>query len=168
MFLIVSHRGMGQNEQRIDNRNPAAMMRASFLFQFAKQSNWNNSESSQPFVIAVYNNTDVYKYLSKKYASQPVGSQTLKVIEIKTTDQLATANIIFVDKSKMADFKKIKQHYANASTMIVTEKQGSLKEGSIINFLIIDSKLKIEINNEEAKKKKISIGKQLLNWSVNN
>lgn len=167
-FELISSAVIAQGEQKIDERNPQAMMKATFLFQFAKQSNWINSDNSKPFVIAVYGNDDVYKHLSEKYATQPVGGQSLKVMKINSIDELSEAYIVFIDKSKMEDFTRIKNYYASKNTMLVTEAKESLAKGATINFVRIDSNLKIEINNNEAKKKEISIGKLLLKWSINN
>ena len=155
-------------DQKIDDRNPRAMMKASFLFQFAKQSNWSPAIKKENFVIAVYNNHDIYLHLSKKYATQPIGSQTLKIIEVTDIENMETPDIFFIDKSSMEEFFKIKNLFSSTNTMIVTESEGALAQGSIINFLVVESVLKIEINNNEAQKKKISIGKLLLNWSINN
>jgi len=167
-LLITANVGFSQHDQKLDERNPQAMMKATFLFQFAKQSNWIESVSSESFIIAVYGNTDVYNHLSEKYATQPIGNQTLKIIEIKSIAQLSEASIVFIDKSKMKDFNAIKQHFHNQNTMLVTETKGALKKGSMINFLLIDSELKIEINNKEAQIKKISIGILLIKWAINN
>lgn len=166
-LLMSSYQGFSQ-DQKIDDRNPRAMMKASFLFQFAKQSNWTSSKKGEKFIIAVYNNHDIFTHLTKKYATQPIGNQTLNIIEVTSIDNLGEADIIFIDQSSMADFEKITKHFSKKNTLIVTESTGALGEGSIINFLVIESVLKIEINNQEARKKKINIGKLLLNWSINN
>ena len=166
--MLITSIGFGQGEQKIDERNPQAMLKATFLFQFAKQSNWSAAQASQPFIIAVYGNNDVYKHLSDKYATQPVGGQVLKIIKINSLSDLRPASIVFIDRSKMTDFEVIKKYYSNQSTMLVTEEKEALNRGAIINFVRIESILKIEINNREAQRKQISIGKLLLKWSINN
>lgn len=168
LILVISKSGFSQHEQKIDSRNPQAMMKASFLFQFAKQNKWPSTNTSSPFIIAVYGNHDIYNYLSEKYATQPIGSQTLKIVEITTNSEFKNASIVFVDQSKMNDFELIKRHFSNQNTMLVTDNQGALSRGAIINFIRKNSQLKIEINNKEAIAKNIGIGKILLKWSVNN
>lgn len=165
LFFTVA--GFAQQEQKIDDRNPQAMMKATFLFQFGKQSNWPMNQSAVPFIIAVYGNDDIYDYLSTKYETQPIGNQTLKVIKITSLAELDNASIVFIDSSKMEDFDSVKFHFKNEFTMLVTDSPGALKKGSVINFIIVDGGLRIEINNKEADRKKIGIGVALVKWAVN-
>lgn len=166
--LCFATMAMGQEDQVMDKKSPNAMIRASFLFQFAKQSNWTVDNNTAKFVVAVYADQQVFNHLSKKYATQPIGKQTLNVLLFNELRDLQDVNILFVDKEHMKDFEKIKQYYQGMNTMIVTEVNQALLLGSMINFIIVNNETRIEIDNNEAIKRKITIGKKLLEWSENN
>jgi hypothetical protein len=50
---------------------------------------------------------------------------------------------------------------------VITEKDGVLKQGAIINFVSVEGKLKFETNKTEIEKREIRIAADLLKLSIN-
>ena len=69
--------------------------------------------------------------------------------------------MLFVAKSNTKDLKAILNNLQFEPVLVITEDEGTLDKGSIINFLIIDSSLKFELNIDEAKNRQLIIGSRL-------
>jgi len=56
--------------------------------------------------------------------------------------------------------------FKSKSTLIVSEKEGAMKDGSIINFIIRNNRQSYELSKTNATKHKLIIGKQLTELAV--
>jgi hypothetical protein len=52
------------------------------------------------------------------------------------------------------------------STLIISEKEGAIKAGSIINFVIKDSKQKFELSVNNAEKSSLRVSKTLIPLAI--
>lgn len=164
LFSSISY----AQENTLDDRDPVSMIKASIIFQFAYQSEWPdaNRSSSSDFWIGVYNNETVYAYLIEKYATQPIGSQILKIKKIENLNDCSSVQILFVDKSKQVDMKDINQIIKNENVMMISDVEDAFSKGATVQFLVEDSKTKYAINEDRAKKNGILIGNMLKEWAV--
>jgi hypothetical protein len=68
---------------------------------------------------------------------------------------------LFVAEKNSDKIVDLVKKYKSKSTLIVSEKEGKLKDGSMINFVWRESKLKLEISKTNAEKHKLTIGQSL-------
>ncbi|HJX71050.1 MAG TPA: YfiR family protein, partial [Bacteroidales bacterium] len=61
-------------------------------------------------------------------------------------------HILFVTFAKTKIMADLLNSLGNKSTLIITEKNGAVNEGSAINFLVVGDKLKFEISEGNATK----------------
>ena len=170
-FLIVLFAGLStaafsQNND-LDERDPVAHIKSSFIFQFAYLSEWPaESREGSEFVIGVYGNDVIYETLVKKYATQPIGKQILKIKNISTIEEAQESHLVFVDKSSESDLKDIIKSLSNSPTMLVSDASTALELGATIAFVAIDSNVRYKLNEKDAKKKSILFGNELKSWEI--
>jgi hypothetical protein len=73
---------------------------------------------------------------------------------------------LFVPFEKTKQMPEILGILKDKSTLIITEKAGALEDGSAINFVIVEDKLKFELKPENAVKLGIKFSSKLLEMST--
>lgn len=128
------------------------------VYNFVKYIQWPTNSGSGEFVIGVVGNTEMYNTMFKWYNGSKVGSSTCVVKQFKSAAEVSDAQVIFIDRSKSGEFDNINSKIKGKNTLIVTDKNGLGERGSGINFKVVDSKLKFELNQKaiEASHLKVS------------
>ncbi len=152
--------------QQIDEGDSRAMIQANFIYQFAVNSNWPLEMKKGKFLIVVYGNDAVYKHVLEKYGMKPVGAQTIEVQSWSDYKPGVGSQIVFVDKSKKADFAKVIKEVKGKSTLVVTNWEGALGSGAAINFKSVDNSIRYELSEAALLEKKITPGNKILQWKV--
>jgi hypothetical protein len=75
---------------------------------------------------------------------------------------LKGCNIVFVSSSETAHLDEIFHLIKNMPILTIGETPGFANHGGIINFIVVDDKIRFEINVEAAKQAEISISSRLL------
>ena len=140
------------SEEQLDATDTQAIRKASFIFHFAVGNNWPESNRKGEFVIAILGNQNIYEELVDKYATKPVGSQVLKIVNLENAQFDIAPHILYLDKSMQSELKGVVEKTKNYNTLVVGDSPGSLTNGAIINFKVVDSRIRYEINLEAAKK----------------
>lgn len=90
------------------------------------------------------------------------------VLKIKNTDDPSNCHILFVGKGKNSALPGFVLRIANKAVLIITEKSGSTRQGSDINFVIKDNNLNFELNSTGASGKGMALSGELRNLALRN
>ena len=162
LFVRVSE----ANAQQIDPSNTRVMMQANFLYQFALNNNWPAETRKGKFVIGVVGNAEVHQQLRDKYNAKPIGSQVLEIILLSDANADQFCHVLFIDKAKKTDLPKITSKLKDKSTLVVSNWDGGLQNGALINFKTIDGSIRYELSQAAMEAKKITPGQKILQWKV--
>lgn len=132
-----------------------------FIYNFSRLIEWPANYRTGPFVIGIMGTSEVAGELEAYTRGKKVGSQDISIIRYKTPQEIATCHILFVPLAKTKQVTEILGILNGKSTLIITEKSGALDEGSAINFLIIQDKMKFELKPENASKYGIKFSSKL-------
>ena len=155
----------------LDGEDTVANFKAAFLFQFAVANNWPPNTDNQGFVIGIVGGESVYNELVDKYANKPVGSQVLEVIMLDDPSKVSQCEMIYISKAftknndETATLTWIKAA-ENLPILVVCDAQNGLDWGAAINFKVLDSRIRYEINTDQAELHQITIGSKILSWAV--
>ena len=150
-----------QTEPTMKDTDTNAILKASYIYNFAKMIDWPEAEKSGNFIIGVYGNSNVYKELIKKYASKNIGNQQIEVKKLSDTPTVGKIHLLYITKEKNEDIPMLIKSVKKKAVLVVTESSGSLDEGSIINFIIVDANLNFELNVDQANKHDLIVGSRL-------
>jgi hypothetical protein len=143
-----------------------AMIRANYLYQFANNNNWPNETKKGKFTVGILGNESVYNIMSAKYGAKPIGSQTLDVLSLTDIPKTQFLHVLYIDKSRKTELSKCIKELKDKSTLIVTNWEGALTQGSHINFKNVDGTIRFELNKAAMDEKKITPGIKILQWAV--
>ncbi len=136
-----------------------------FIYNFSRLIEWPANYRSGPFVIGVLGAVEMTNELVLYTKGKKVGTQDINVIRYKTATEIANCHILFVPYEKTKQMPEILASTNGKSTLIITEKAGALEEGSAINFVILEDKLKFELKPENAVKLGIKFSSKLQEMS---
>ena len=161
LFLIIAIVSVG-----ICNAQDAKY-KAMFISNFTKNIEWPASERTGDFLICVVNQNEVLGQLKTFTNGKTVGTQPITVVGVKSIDEISKCHILYLSfaDSKGEKIELAKSKLSGTASLIVTDRPGSLKNGSCINFLLVDDKLKYELNKDALSERKLQVSAYLENNS---
>jgi hypothetical protein len=132
-----------------------------FIYNFSRLIEWPASYKTGNFIIGTLGVTDVTAELESYSKGKKVGTQDIEVINYKTPEEIQNCQILFIPFSRTKQIAEVITALKGKSTLIITEKAGSLNEGAAINFVIIQDKMKFELKAENASKYGIKFSSKL-------
>lgn len=147
-----------QEVPKMKEADTNAILKASYIYNFAKLIDWPENDKTGNFIIGVYGNSTVYKELMKKYSSKSIGKQQIEIKKLSDTPSIGKVHLLYISKDKEGDLEKLLKSIDGSSVLIVTESYNALDIGSIINFIVINNSLKFELNIGKANEHNLSVG----------
>jgi hypothetical protein len=139
------------------------------LYHFTKYVEWpEQGESSGAFVIGICGNEKVFSELKKGITGRHVGNRKIEVIKIDTLDKrLINCSLLFVSADRSSRIKKINSITQNHPVLVVTEKEGLLAREFCMNLVIVNEKVRLEINNNNIEHRGLKVANELIGMALN-
>ena len=159
VFLVIfnfSH-GFAQEEKYI----------GLFIYNFTKYFDWPEESKTGDFIIDIIGHKTVYEKLKELTESKKVGSQNIVVRNFSDAKNLdGNCQILFVGYWNSRFLPEVLEKSKGKHMLIVTEKEGLIKEGSAINFVIRDNTIKFEFCKSNTTKYGIKIDPRITQLAV--
>lgn len=140
-------------------------IKAAFLYKFAGFVEWPESAFAQPetpFTIAVVGADPVAVELKQAVAGRSVNGRPVAVKQLRPGESVAGVNILFLGSSVTPQLGPLLKAVQTLPVLTVTESEGALVEGSVINFVLVDQRVRFEISRESASRNKLRLSSRLL------
>jgi hypothetical protein len=145
-------------------------VRVAFLYNFAKFVDWPLdafATEKSPFVIGILGDDPFAAMLEQMVAGRNINDRSITVQSFQSEDAAITnCQILFISGSQKTHFAAIIQKLHGTSVLTVSEADGFLGAGGIINFVVVDGKIRFEINGGNAKAANLKISAKLLSLAV--
>lgn len=150
------------------NDDVNAKFKSIYLYQFAsKYIEWPAKYKEGDFIFGVFGESGgLNSELEKVVSTKKVGLQTAIVKSFATVDKIEDCHILYVSPEYSDKMAKVLSKLKGKNTLIITEKAGAAKEGAAINFVVIDNKVKFELNEINADKYGLKVSSQLAQIAV--
>ena len=139
---------------------------ALFILNFARGIEWPEKESSEDFVIGVWDNSDIAKELRGATFNKSLNKRKILVKEFEKPDDISGCQIAFIPSKKSSSVPNISTRYETMPLLIVTEKEGLSQSGSNINFLRKNDKLQFELALQSIERKGLKVASSLKNLGI--
>ncbi|MCX6290221.1 MAG: YfiR family protein [Bacteroidetes bacterium] len=160
VFMLAMNPGKAQTE--------TYSVESNIIYYFTKYVDWPASEKTGEFIIGIYGADHLYNELKIGITGRKVGDQRIAIVKIDDlTDEKFSYPILFIASDKSRSMKKILQATQNKPVLIVTEKEGMITNGSCMNLVILDGKVKLEINQENIESRGLKVAAELLAFDKN-
>lgn len=153
---------MDKSSRQYQIKDTRSVTKALYIYTFATLIDWPEDYRKGNFVIGVLaSQTGVYDELKTKYSGKSIGSQEIIVKRFAERTDIDKAHILFLSEEKSGEITSLTSQFKSKSTLLVTEKQGYLSKGAVINFILDGSKQTYEISKTNAKKYNLVIASKL-------
>lgn len=146
---------------QLRNENTPAIIKASFVYNFAKLVGWPDKKSDGNFTIGILGDADLYKQIVEKYSGKQIGNQVIEIVQLLSPEQMPELHILFISRTASDMTRDIASDLTKEHTMIITEDNLGLSDGATLNFVIVDNQQKFEISETNAANQGLTIGMTL-------
>jgi hypothetical protein len=141
-------------------------LKATFIYRFTDYIEWKNNDKSVFFMIAVLGESPITQPLFEIAKDKKVKNKKIVVLQYRNLEEIGFCNILFVPKNCSIPVDSILNKFEDKPVLIITEHEGYAKKGVHFNFVLIENKLKFEVNPKALNKSKIFISSFLLQHAI--
>lgn len=134
-----------------------------FLYNFAINGQWPSENAD--FTIGVLGQPALAKELETISSEKTIGTQKIKVMQFSNSSKVQNCNILFIPAENSNALTDVNAKLSNTPTLIVTQKNGLAKKSGI-NFIVVDGKLRFEVNNTSIEKRGIKLSNKIKSLGI--
>ncbi len=140
----------------------ADAVKAAFVYRFTGYIDWPEAASQTRFTIAVLGSDTVADELKRLLPEHAVKNLPSEVRVIHTIDEAAGAQMLVIGPQFTGDLRSLTASLAGQPVLVVTDRENALDEGSAVNFLLVDRRVRFEISLPAATQAGLKVGPGLL------
>ena len=137
-------------------------IQAVFLYRFAGYVQWPMSGQARHFVVAVLGADDVAARLQSLLPDHPIHGLPAEVHRIQGLDSLGSAQMLYVGPGYDGNLAALTSRLRGRPVLVVTDRDGALDAGSMVNFLLQSGHVRFEVSMVAARRAGLTISSQLL------
>ncbi len=139
--------------------------KALYVYNFAKNVGWPESDNSADFVITVIGDNEMASELIKLSQTRRVGARKVVIKQAATAASASKSQMFYVGEAKVAQLAGITESFTNGA-IIVCGKQGQCPAGAMISLVPEDGKLNYEISSSNIKKSGLNVSPKLFQLGI--
>lgn len=147
-------------------------VKAEFLHRFAQFVTWPPeafapkgaapAADDAPLTIGVLGQDPFGAVLDAAVAEARVGGRRFAVRRFKTLAELQPCHILFVPAAEETRLPEVLERLRGTPTLTVGESRRFARRGGIIGFVLVEGRLRFEINESAAEQARLKVSSQLL------
>jgi hypothetical protein len=141
-------------------------MQAAFIYNFTMLVSWPPASQSGDFVIAVMGNSPINQELETMAKQKKAGNQTIVIKKIASADEATKSNIVFIADSQKSKIGDVASKTSGSPVLIVTESDGAIDKGAVVNFTLVQEKLRFELSESKASSRNLKLAANLIKLAI--
>jgi hypothetical protein len=140
-------------------------VKAAFLFKFGGYVEWPErvfARSDSPLVIGVVGADVLAEELSRIASGRTMNGRPVTVRRIRSGEQVTGVHVLFISRSEAGRLGELLPTTQGQPVLTVTETEKGLAQGSVINFVVADNRVRFEVSLAAANRNGLRIGAPLL------
>ncbi|MBS1559952.1 MAG: YfiR family protein, partial [Bacteroidetes bacterium] len=109
---------------------------------------------------------NVFNTLKSYYDGKPKGTKKYAVKKLADPSEAATCSVVYIGKNKSRDFDNVRNAVSGKSVLTITDSFNLGKKGSCINFVVMDEKLRFEINQASMSNVNLKVAGRLASMAI--
>ena len=137
-------------------------VKAAFLYKFLSFVEWpaqSFARAGAPLVIGVLGADEVHASLQEIVPGRSAQGRPLELRKLKDGERPAGVHLLFIGRAAAASLPKIP---AQPGLLVVSEVEGALEQGAMINFLRVEGRVRFEVAPELADRRGLRISSRML------
>lgn len=165
LFASGMHQAQAQAQAQDDPSGLERRVKAAFIYKFPDYLDWPEGtfpRAAAPVVIGVSGDEQVANELAQLAATRTAESRQVIVRRLREGDPLAGLHVLFVGRADSSRMLQLARTSAAQPLLVVTESDGALKDGAIINFVMAAGRVRFEVALDNAEKRGLKLSSRLL------
>ena len=136
---------------------------AIFLYSFTKYIEWP-AEARDDFKITIIGKSKVAAELLPLMQNKTVAGKKITVNQVNTPEEVGNTQLIYLSDNKSSDLARVLEQISGKATLVVTERDGLVKRGAGISFIVYDdNSLHFELNDKAFEAYNLKVANELKN-----
>ena len=142
-------------------------VKAAFLYHFATFVQWPETEQAdEPFTIAVLGADEIASKLEGVLPGRTIQGRPMAVQRLRSIDEVSDAAVLFIGGELNAELPRLIDNVADRPLLVVTDAPGALRDGAMINFQVVDRRVRFEISLPAAERAGLQLSSRLLSAAM--
>lgn len=142
-------------------------VKAAFLYHFSAFVLWPDSApEGDAFTIAVLGAPEVAAELRRYLPGRSLHGRPMQVRELGSIDQLDGEAVLYIGPSRNDRLEELLGEVIGRPLLVVTDARGALRMGSMINFRLVDRRVRFEISLPAAERAGLELSSRLLSAAL--
>lgn len=145
-------------------------LEAAYMLKFLNYVEWPASSFATPdapYRIAVVGDDAVAEEMARVSAGKTVNNRPVAVSRLGANDPMNDIDMLFIGRSDRARATALLARLRAQTVLTVTAIEGGLDMGSIINFRIVDNRVRFEVSLDAADRVGLKLSARLLGVAIN-
>ena len=140
-------------------------VKAAFLYKFLGYTDYPPlafADPAAPLLIGVYGADEMAAELLRIVARRRVQGRAMQVRVVREGEPLAGLHLLFVGGGDAARLRSLLTAGPHGAMLVVSEAENGLENGSVINFKVVEDRVRFDVSLEAADKNGIKLSSRLL------
>ncbi|MBC7803074.1 MAG: YfiR family protein [Candidatus Parcubacteria bacterium] len=139
-------------------------VKAAFLYKFTGYVDWppgTFARADSPVTIGVMGDDVLASEILQLVTGRTIDGRPLAVRRVTLAD-LAAVHILFVGRADTPRLPQIVKALPPTPTLVVSESADAFKHGSVINFVLVEGRVRFDVSLDAAQRRGIRLSSRLL------
>ncbi|MCX6630788.1 MAG: YfiR family protein [Candidatus Solibacter sp.] len=145
---------------------PEYAIKAVFLYNLVKYTDWPPasplSDPSAPIVLAVIGDDPFGAALDEAVRDRTVRGRPIVIVRTSDLKALKSVHVAFICASESGRAGELVSSLAVRSVLTVGDTESTARAGAAVNFIMVQGKVRFDVNQAAAKRRNIELSSQLL------
>ncbi len=139
-------------------------VKAAFLYKFTEYVDWPATPATRdgPFTIGVLGSGAFADELLRMTENRTVDRRSIRVRRVSPSDAVDDLQVLFIAAEQRTRLSELLSPVRGRPILTVTESEGALANGSIINFTVAGDRVRFEISLDAAQASQLKLNSRLL------
>jgi hypothetical protein len=142
-------------------------VKAAFLYRFLEYVDWPiEARHDGPLSIAVLADESLAAEVQRTVRGREAHGREIVVRNVTSLSEGIDADVLFVSAQWKKKLRALVDEHARDPVLVVTEDDGALERGSVINFLVVDGNVRFEVSLPAAEQRGLKLSSRLLSVAL--
>jgi hypothetical protein len=145
LLILLTNGSLHDGHAQAKSEAEEYALKSAFVYNFTRYIEWTSSNEGDEFIIGVIGYSPIIRHLQAIAVSKEVNGKKIVVKQFYTPEEIKFCHILFIPNQVNYSIQSILQHTFKG-TLTVSEEEGYASQGTALNFVLVNNKLKFESN----------------------
>ena len=137
-------------------------LKAAYLYKFAGYVEWPSRAPEQPLTFGIMGDDELAEALTSLVRERPPDARPVEVVRLKGFEPLPPLNVLFIGRAESDRLGPLIRYARGQPILVVTDTEGALALGSMINFTLAAGHIRFEVGLGSAQRSRLTLSSRLL------